>query len=87
MPRRKKVSTTISPESYAFLRGLIRARKARNLAQALDLVLDEIRAADNRARLERATAAYYENLTPEEIQEENELGALTSASNEILADE
>jgi hypothetical protein len=84
---RKKVSTTISPESYAFLRGLIRSGKAENLAQALDLVLDEIRRADNRARLERATAAYYDNLTAEEIQEENELGRIISASNEIAADE
>jgi hypothetical protein len=84
---RKKVSTTISPESYAFLRGLIRSGKAENLAQALDLVLDEIRRADNRERLERATAAYYDNLTAEEIQEENELGGIISASNEIVSDE
>jgi hemerythrin superfamily protein len=81
------VSTTISPESYAFLRGLIRSGKAENLAQALDLVLDEIRRADNRERLERATAAYYDNLTAEEIQEENELGGIVSASSEITADE
>jgi len=84
---RRKVSTTISPESYAFLRGLIRSGKAENLAQALDLVLDQIRRADNRERLERATAAYYDNLTAEEIQEENELGGIISASNEITADE
>lgn len=84
---RRKVSTTISPESYAFLRGLIRSGKAENLAQALDLVLDQIRREDNRERLERATAAYYDNLTAEEIQEENELGGIISASNEITADE
>jgi predicted S18 family serine protease len=88
MARRKKVSTTISPESYAFLRSLIRSGKAENLAQALDLVLGEIRRADNRARLERATAAYYESASAEAIQEENDLArALSSSTGDILFDE
>jgi hypothetical protein len=75
MARRKKVSTTISPESYAFLRALIRSRKAENLAQALDYVLDEMRRAENRARLEAATAAYYDNASQEAIDEENQIAA------------
>ena len=86
--RRKKVSTTISPESYEFLHGLIRSGRAENLAQALDLVLEEIRRAENRRRLEQATAAYYENASEEQIKEENELGrALSSATSDILFDE
>lgn len=86
--RRKKVSTTISPESYAFLRGLIRSGRAENLAQALDLVLGEIRRADNRRRLERATAKYYAELTPEQVAEENELGGyMSQVSSEVLFDE
>ncbi|MGH9746908.1 MAG: hypothetical protein ACRD59_12470 [Candidatus Acidiferrales bacterium] len=88
MARRKKISTTISPESYAFLRALIRSRKAENLAQALDYVLDEIRRADNRARLEAATATYYENASQEAIREENELAEASSkAAGEINLDE
>lgn len=75
MARRKKVSTTISPEGYAFLRALIRSKKAQNLAQALDYVLDEIRRADNRARLEAATTAYYESASQEAIDEENQIAA------------
>jgi NAD dependent epimerase/dehydratase family enzyme len=75
MARRKKVSTTISPESYAYLRALIRSKKVENLAQALDYVLDEIRRADNRARLEAATAAYYGNAPQEVIDEENQIAA------------
>jgi hypothetical protein len=88
MARRKKVSTTISPESFAFLRGLIRSRKAENLAQALDYVLDEMRRAENRARLEAATAAYYDSLTPEEIEEEDRLAAsFAGSAGEIDLDE
>jgi len=88
MARRKKVSTTISPEGYAFLRALIRSRKAENLAQALDYVLDEMRRADNRARLEAATTAYYDSLTPEEIEEEDRLAAsFANSAGDIDLDE
>jgi hypothetical protein len=88
MSRRKKVSTTISPEGYAFLRSLIRSRKAENLAQALDYVLDEIRRADNRARLEAATTAYYDSLTPEEIDEDDQVVAsFESTAGNINFDE
>ena len=88
MTRRKKVSTTISPESYAYLRALIRSKKVENLAQALDYVLDEIRRADNRARLEAATAAYYDNAPQEVIDEENELAeSFSKAAGELNLDE
>jgi hypothetical protein len=88
MARRKKLSTTISPEGYAFLRALIRSKKAENLAQALDYVLDEVRRADNRARLEAATTAYYDSLTPEEIEEDNRIVAsFASTAGKINLDE
>jgi predicted AAA+ superfamily ATPase len=87
MARRKKVSTTISPESYAYLRALIRSKKAENLAQAIDYVLDEIRRADNRARLEAATAAYYDNAPQEAIDEENQIaGDFASLGAEVDPD-
>jgi hypothetical protein len=85
--KRKKISTTISPEGYAFLRGLIRSGKAQNLAQAVDLTVEEVRALENRRKLAQATADYFNNLTDEEIQEENELGAIISASSAIDIDE
>jgi len=55
------------------LRALIRSRKAENLAQALDYVLDEMRRAENRARLEAATTAYYDNAPQDAIDEENQI--------------
>jgi len=87
MPRRKKVSTTISPESYSLLRQLIRSGEASNLAEAIDVALDEKRRSDNRARLDRAMDEYFDSLTPDEIDEENRLGKAISASSEINADE
>jgi hypothetical protein len=88
MPRRRKLSTTISPEGYSYLRSLIRAGKAENLAQAIDLVLAEFRRIENRRRLERATAQYYDQASQEAIDEENNLAAAFDAtSSEINVDE
>jgi hypothetical protein len=88
MPRRKKLSTTISAEGYAFLRTIIRSGRAVSLAQALDVVLEEMRRVDNRARLERMMEAYYENASPEAIAEENEIAeAFSRGAQEIDIDE
>lgn len=80
MPRRKKLSTTISPEGYAFLRSLIRSGRAESLAQAVDLALDEVRQIENRRKLERATAEYYASASQEAIDEENNLATAFSAT-------
>jgi len=88
MARRRKLSTTISPEGYAFLRSLIRSGKAENLAQAVDLVLAEFRRIENRRMLEQATAGYYGQASQEAIDEENGLAAaFESTASEITPDE
>lgn len=88
MARRKKLSTTISPEGYAFLRTLIRSGRAANLAEAMDLVLEEIRRAENRRKLEEATTRYYDEASQEAIDEENSLAAAFSVtSGEIKVDD
>jgi hypothetical protein len=86
--RRKKISTTIAPEGYAFLESLIQSGKAENLAESLDIVLEEMRRAENRARLERMMEAYYENASPEAIAEENEIAeAFSKSAHEINVDD
>ena len=79
MPRRKKLSTTISPEGYAFLRSLIRSGRAESLAQAVDFALEEVRQIENRRKLEQATAEYYANASQEAIDEENNLATSFAA--------
>jgi Arc/MetJ-type ribon-helix-helix transcriptional regulator len=71
--RRQKISTTIAPENGAFLKSLIRRGKAANLAEAVDSALRTARRAENRARLEAATEAYFASLSPEEREEESRL--------------
>jgi len=86
--KRKKISTTIAPEGYEFLESMIATGRARNLAEAIDLVLDEIRREENRARLERMMEAYYENASPSAMAEENEIAeAFSRSAHEINQDE
>jgi hypothetical protein len=88
MPRRKKLSTTISPDGYAFLRGLVRAGRAKNVAQAIDLALAELRRIENRRKLELATARFYEHASQDAMDEENSLAtAFDATAGEIDADE
>jgi hypothetical protein len=86
--RRKKLSTTISPEGYSFLRALIRSGRANNLAEAVDLVLEEVQRKHDRERLERATAEYFKSRTPQEIADDQALeAALTGATAQVDFDE
>ena len=69
------------------MESLISSRKAKNLAEALDIVIEEFRRADNRARLEAMTQAHYDGATSA-VAEENELaGALAASVPDILFDE
>lgn len=81
---RKKLSTTVSAETHTYLSNLVRARRVRNMAEAVDVAVAGMRRAENRARLERDTAAYFEGLSPEALREEQSLGgALSRMASEI----
>ena len=77
---RQKISTTISSTTLAYLEGLIRGDQARTLADAIDLAVQRLLVYENRERLANDTAAYFDNLSPEALQEENQLGAALSSS-------
>jgi len=77
---RQKVSTTISPTTFAYLEQLIDDGKARNLADAIDLAIEQLLVYENRERLANDTAAYFANMTEQEAAEENKLEAALSQS-------
>jgi hypothetical protein len=77
---RQKISTTISPETLAYLDNLIAKGEARNLADALDLAIDRLLVYENRERLATDTAAYFANMTTEEASQEQQLEAALSQS-------
>ncbi len=75
---RQKISTTISPRALAYLERLIARREVQNLAQAIDLAIDKLLVFENRERLERDTAAYFDNMSPEESAEEQRMASRLS---------
>jgi hypothetical protein len=85
---RRKISTTVAPETDAFLKSLVRRGKAANLAEAVDRAVAVARRAESRRRLEAATAAYHESLSKENIAEDNAVGlALAHESGKVSFDE
>ena len=88
MVQRKKLSTTIGARNYAYLRGMVKAGKAASVGEAVDKAVEVARRLDNRATLERQTAAYFRGLTASVAAEEADLeNALSAASQEIDVDQ
>jgi hypothetical protein len=77
---REKISTTISSASLSCLERLIERGEARTLADAIDLAIERLLVYENRERLANDTAAYFDNLSPEALEEENQLAAALSSS-------
>ncbi len=88
MSQRRKISTTVAPESLAYLQSLIKRGKARNLAQAVDVAVARARRAESRTRLESDTAAYFAGLSSRARKEETQLETgLARGLDEIDFDE
>lgn len=88
MSQRPKLSTTIAKENYAYLQSLVKSRKAKSIADALDSGLSRLRKMDNRTRLERDTAAYFDNLSTKDAKEKAKLeAALDVSADEVDFDE
>jgi hypothetical protein len=88
MLQRKKLSTTIGARNYAYLQNLVKTGKAESVGQAVDKAVEVARRLENRATLERQTAAYFEGLTLKVAAEEADLEtALSAASQEIDFDQ
>jgi hypothetical protein len=86
--QRKKLSTTIGARNYAYLRGMVKAGRAGSVGEAVDKTVEVARRLDNRATLERQTAAYFKGLTAGAAAEEADLeDALSAASQEINFDQ
>ncbi len=70
---RAKLSTTVAPENYRYLAALVKSGKASSLAEAVDEAVEHLRRSENRRRLARATAEYFESLSPQALAEEASL--------------
>jgi hypothetical protein len=85
---RQKISTTVAPETGAYLHDLIRQGHARNISEAVDHAVRIARRARSRARLEEATADFYNSMSPADRKADNKLGlAMARASSKVNFDE
>lgn len=75
---RQKISTTIGPETLSYLQEIVESGEAATLAEAIDIAVQRLRTAENRERLERDTAAYFDHMSPEESAEEVRLAVALS---------
>jgi hypothetical protein len=88
MPQRKKLSTTIGPENYTYLRRLVTTGKARSVGAAVDKTIEIARKLESRAKLEHDTEAYFAQMTPETLAAEKALAtAVSEASLEVDFDQ
>ena len=88
MLQRKKLSTTIGASNYAYLHNMVKAGRAESVGEAVDKAVEVARRLDNRASLERHTAAYFRGLTAKAAAEETDLeDTLSAASQEMDFDQ
>jgi hypothetical protein len=81
---RKKLSTTIGASNYAYLRNMVKAGRAESVGEAVDKAVEMTRRLDNRATLERQTAAYFKGLTSKAAAEETDLEDVLSAASQEM---
>ena len=72
---RAKLSTTVAAENFSFLEIMVSTGRTDSIAEAVDLAIEQLRKAENRFRLEQATANYFAALTPEAQAEEQALAS------------
>jgi hypothetical protein len=85
---RQKLSTTVSSESYEFLREMVNQGRAATIAEAPDIAVSVVRRIDNRRSLAAATARYFGQMDAKAATEERSLaGDLVAASGKIYFDD
>ena len=84
MQQRKKLSTTIGAKSYSYLRNMVESGRAESVGEAVDRAVEMARRVENRATLDRKTAAYLKRLTPQAALEETALEEALSGSSQEM---
>lgn len=88
MPPRRKLSTTIGANNFAYLHKMVKSGKAESLGEAVDKAVEISRRLDNRATLEYETAVYFKDLAASAAAEEADLeNALSAAAQEMDFDQ
>jgi len=81
---RRKLSTAVSRDTYAYLQSLVSSERAPSLAEAVDLALAHARCNEPRVLLERDTAAYFASLPTRGAAEETRLESSVAQSADAV---
>ncbi len=73
--RRQRRTFSLAPEVIEFIEQVQKKRATTSLSAAVEAIVREQQEAENQARLELATTAYFEKLGPEAAAEERTLEA------------
>lgn len=82
MTQRAKLSTTVSANTYRYLRQKVDSGEATTIAEAIDILIAKARRLENRQRLAKATARYFDELEPRAAAEENSIARDMASSAE-----
>jgi len=80
--QRRKLSTTIGAGNYAWLHRMVKTGRAESVGEAVDKAVEIARRLNDRATLERQTAAYFEGRSRRALTEDAELEDAVSAASE-----
>lgn len=84
MAQRAKLSTTVSAQTYRYLEQKVKIGEAATIAEAVDLLIAKARRIEQRERLAKATARYFDELEPRAAAEEAQIARdMASASGGI----
>ncbi|HEV2325218.1 MAG TPA: hypothetical protein VGS10_14800 [Terracidiphilus sp.] len=74
----------MAAENLAFLESLVGSGRTDSIAGAVDMAINRLRRSENRLRLDRATAAYFDGLSPEaQAEEEGLAGQLHTSAGGV----
>jgi len=79
-----RLSTAVALENLSYLESMVSNGCADSIAEAVDLAVTRLRRIENCTRLDAATAAYFDGLSPEAQSEERKLARLLHRSTRIV---
>jgi hypothetical protein len=87
-PRRQRRTFSLAPDVVEYIEQVQKAQTVVSLSAAVEAIVRKHQEAENRTRLEQATAAYFEALSPEAKADERALEAgLWESARELDPDE
>ena len=84
--KKQRLTISLSSETRCYLEAARERAKSPSMSAYLESLVEDLRNREEMAALEAQAAAYYDHLSPKEIEEESEWGRAGAASVSRLED-